>query len=217
MKNLLPLPGAVAIALLASVSIGVLSCSMDLLPIGKARILSAQRAHQPLPRGPQAPGAFSKVLSFASPGGFLLDSVRVDISGGGARLKPIPGQTAVSRSRTEVIQTSKGFPFATLHEFAETSSTPAIRGKKGELRYQLSRDGTQWYFHDGKQWVPAVANSSQSNLAPEVQANVGRFDIDVGPGTLFVKIYLVAPTGREPAELRELRIAGVAPRDDSFD
>jgi hypothetical protein len=38
----------------------------------------------------------------------------------------------------------------------------------------------------------------------------------IGTGSLYLKIYLVAPTGANSPELKEITVQGVAPRTDSW-
>ena len=199
--------------LLATVIVGG-ACSPDLLPVGKARLLSARRALQTLPRGPSAPGAFHQVWEFTAPGGYFHDPARIEISSGSARLRP-PGTAPASAGmfRVDFLQTSAGRSYATLHGFEEVTGPD----NHGQIRYQLS-NGTQWYYHDGKQWIPAMGTKSeQANRATEIAAHISTFDVEVGPGNLLVRAFLIAPNGNEAVDLRQIKVAGVNGPTDTWD
>src|SRR4051812_30286046 len=83
--------------LLALISMGiailVTGCSLDVLPVHYSRVKSAQQAHAPIQRGPDAPGAFKKVWTFAPGGGYRFDPSRLELTGV-ARFKPLKGKAA---------------------------------------------------------------------------------------------------------------------------
>lgn len=185
------------------------SCSPDIVAVGRARLASARRASEPLPRGPASAGAFTQVWDFSSSGGYFMDPARVDLAGGIARLKPMSG----SGFRAEVLQTTGGRPYATLHSFEEVTGP----GNRGLTKYQLSNDGAKWYFNDGTAWKPANPVSTQANTAAEINAKIDRFDVEVGPGVLYVKAFLIAPSGGEPVELKQMKVGGVSVPTDSFE
>ncbi len=81
----------------------------------------------------------------------------------------------------------RGYVFGELLTFEETLGA----GNEGSVRYQISNDGTNWYYHNGSAWVSA-SEFSQTNTAGEINANATSFDNYVGAGTLYFKAYLVS-------------------------
>ena len=75
---------------------------MDFVPVHYSRVNALKIAHQPIQRGPNAPGAFRRSWTFSGPAGFLFDPSRVQIVGGTARLHA----TAL---REGIIETGSGF------------------------------------------------------------------------------------------------------------
>lgn len=76
----------------------------------------------------------------------------------------------------------------------------------GSVGYQLSPNGTDWYYHDGSSWA-AASRPSQRNSQTVVDANAATFADEVGPGTLQVKAYLVpGSSGEDPITLKEVSV-----------
>jgi hypothetical protein len=176
-------------------------CSMDFVPVHYSRVNALKIARQPLQRGPAAPGAFRRNWTFNGPAGFLMDPLRVRVSAGTASLSD-------PQLREAMIETETGFPYAALDAFRDNS--------KGMVRYQISPNGSKWYWHNGTAWVEADRNSSQTNTAGAVNAHISTFHTEAAPGVLQLKVFLLAPTGREVAEVREIQVEGVAPHYDGW-
>ena len=81
------------------------------------------------------------------------------------------------------IQNSTTQTFTLLTSFEATKSGSCIE------TYQLSNDGVNFYYHNGANWVTATM-ASQSNNEATVQANIGTFHLDVGPGVLFWRAFM---------------------------
>ncbi len=62
---------------------------------------------------------------------------------------------------------------------------------QGRVVYQLSPDGTRWYYHDGSRWVPATA-ARQANSADEMNGHLESFSGEFGHGKLYLKAFLVS-------------------------
>lgn len=188
-------------------------CTVDFIPVHYSRINAAKNAKAPTQRGPGAPGAFKQVWDFRKAGGYLFDPTQIEMVGGIASLKAssVGGE---SRYPTEkaTIETNVGISYAALDGFQE------ILGNKnrGQVKYQLSHDGSQWFYHDGSRWKPAVASSVYANTAAELNKQIVYFHSEVGTGNLAVKIYFVSPTGKENVELQEIQVLGVAPKLDNW-
>lgn len=78
--------------------------------------------------------------------------------------------------------------FASLSSFSETLGG----SNQGTVRYQLSNNGTNWYYWDGSNWSAASNSLSHSNSAGDVNTNIAKFDDDVGPGDLYFKALLLS-------------------------
>jgi hypothetical protein len=190
-----------------ALSFTVSACSIDVIPIHYSRLNSAKRAAEPLKRGPDAPGFFTKIWSFSgSSSGYLFDPSKIEIRDGVARVKK------PSRERA-VIETSRGMPYAALDSFSETAGPSS----KGTIRYQLSNDGSRWFYFDGTRWQTGAGNGEQANTASEIQAHISTFHTEAGTGNITVKAFLVSPSGIEAVELKSIQITGIAPATDGWD
>lgn len=202
--SLLVAPLGFSLALFSS------SCSVDIVPVHNSRVNAAKFAEQPLLRGPQAPGAFRHAWKFEGPKGYLFDPTEVEISEGFARLK---GSAAAVGKKDAVLVTRHGIHYAALDSLEETSGPR----NQGQIRYQFSPDSSTWYFHDGKAWVKAGPTSHFTNSAAEARSRLNVFHNEVGTGQLFLKIFLVSPSGKELVELKEVTLHGVATPTDGWD
>lgn len=189
------------------------SCSMDIVPVSKTRLNSIRLAEKPVLRGPDAPGAFKRSWSFATgPKGFLLDPTEIEIAEGEARLKA-PGPQEKDRARQAQIVTKYGPPYFALDSFQATARTAG----EGKIVFQLSPDSSRWFFHDGKSWAPAGPSAERANTVDEINRHIGKFHLEAGAGSLHVKVFLVAPTGKEKLALSSIDVQGIAPRTDGWD
>jgi hypothetical protein len=180
---------------------GLSGCSMDFVPVHYSRVNAIQIARQPVQRGPAAPGAFHRSWTFKGPAGFLMDASRVDVVQGSAKLRE-------PKLREAVIETETGFPYIALDSFHDSST--------GLVRYQISHNGSKWYWHNGTAWVEAERNSSQTNAANIVNAHISTFHSEVASGVLQLKIFLLAPSAQEAAEVREIQVEGISPHSDGW-
>ncbi|MEW5994636.1 MAG: LamG domain-containing protein [Candidatus Zixiibacteriota bacterium] len=94
------------------------------------------------------------------------------------------------------VQNSTGQTYAVLSSFAETLGA----GNAGSVKYQISNDGTNWYYWNGVNWA-AASGYSQTNTAAEVNANCGQFDNDVGTGSFYFKAFLHSDAAAQQVEL----------------
>ena len=73
----------------------------------------------------------------------------------------------------------------TLASLSETLASDSA----GSVTYQVSNDGTNWYYYDNQNWVSA-SGVSQSNAASVLDANLITFVDDVGTGDFYFKAFL---------------------------
>lgn len=84
----------------------------------------------------------------------------------------------------------------------------------GDVRFQLSTDGSDWRFWDGAAWT--VAAPGDDNDAATVDANIAAFD--TGSNRIFVRAFMVSD-GSQQVEIDHLEIAymGTGPVGTTFD
>jgi len=96
-----------------------------------------------------------------------------------------------------------GAPFVSF--ITETSFEEQVSpDTTGTVTYQLSPDGTTWYYHNGLLWVEATG-AAQSNLAIQVSVVVREFPAVVGEGAFFFKAFLNSD-GTQVVELDTVRL-----------
>jgi len=103
------------------------------------------------------------------------------------------------------VRNSAGTTFASLASFAETMGG----GNAGTVRYQISNDGTSWYYWDGANWSPA-SGYAQTNTAADVSANCALFDDDVGDGEFYFKAFLHSDSASQAVELDRVDLSYAA-------
>ena len=86
------------------------------------------------------------------------------------------------------IQNVTGTSFTEITAFNETLGS----GNQGQVSYQISNDGSNWYYHNGSRWSPATNSVGQTNAADEVNTRITSFDNDVGSGSFHFKAFLIS-------------------------
>jgi hypothetical protein len=97
------------------------------------------------------------------------------------------------------VQNNTGQTYVALGSFAETLGA----GNEGSVKYQISDDGTNWYYWNASNWV-AASGYSQTNTAAEVNTNCGQFDDDVGTGDFYFKAFLHSDAAAQQVELDQV-------------
>ena len=191
--------------------LGLNACSLDVLPVHYSRVNAARADSAQKNRAPASVQGFTKNWTFAMNGGYRYDPTRLEIKGGTARLKETaPGKYPLG---DVVLETNLSRPFEMLDGFVATTAP----GSENRIRYQVSNDGSRWFWFNGTQWVSAAANSREANSASDLNEHLRQFHLDVGVGSVALKIYMNSPTGKEPVELQAFSVAGTAPRTDGWD
>jgi len=91
--------------------------------------------------------------------------------------------------------------FADISQFRERTGP----GHQGGTTYQISNDGHNWFYHNGRHWVIAVGKE-ESNTADQIGARIKSFAGDVGIGSFYFKAFLHSTTGLDVAELESVAI-----------
>ena len=94
------------------------------------------------------------------------------------------------------VQNNTWQTYDSLSSFIETLGA----GNAGSVKYQISNDGTSWYYWNGSNWV-AASGYSQTNTAAEVNTNCGQFDDDVSAGDFYFKAFLHSDSAAQQVEL----------------
>jgi trimeric autotransporter adhesin len=110
-----------------------------------------------------------------------------------------PNHYSASSPSVEV-NTGAAISYLTLSSFLETKSGTC------SITYQLSPDGTNYYYWDGGDWVTAVGQLN-SNAASVVNAFILRFSDNFSPGTLTVRAFLTSD-GSQDCQLLSLEVGG---------
>jgi hypothetical protein len=99
------------------------------------------------------------------------------------------------------IVNSQGMAFSQLASFTTS-------GESGSVKYQVSRDGSTFYFHNGTAWVQAADSAAQANTSSEIQSNISSFATQVGSGTFYFRAYLINSNGTTQSQLDNVSVTG---------
>ncbi len=92
------------------------------------------------------------------------------------------------------------FSFLTLTSFNATES--------GTVRYQISRNGTDWYYYNSG-WVAATLGYTHTNTKDDINTNISTFPTEIGTGNFYVRAFYDAGTGATaPASLTSISVSG---------
>lgn len=184
------------------------ACSVDIMQIPASRVNSAKLAEKPLLRGDGAPGAFKHTWLFKEPKSFLFDPSTLTFEAGAARIK--------ANAKQAVLMTQFGPSYTALDSFKELGALV----ENGKLSYQLSNDGTHWFYNDGKAWAAAAPIITKTNTEAEINAHINRFHLEAGPGTLQMKVFFspsTEPKTKGAPLLQGIEVKGVSARTDGWD
>ncbi len=91
------------------------------------------------------------------------------------------------RAEEASISNKSGISYSSLSALALSSASSC------SLRYQLSRDGTNFYYWNGAGWAKSTS-SAHSNLAADAIAQVSSFSSQGGSGSFYFKAYFPSDT-----------------------
>ena len=86
-------------------------------------------------------------------------------------------------------------------EVSAFSDSYAATSEASGIQYQISNNGTTWYYWDGSGWAPAGSNSANSNTAATTNTNISFFDNDIGTGTFYFRAYLDLPNTKTYSDI----------------
>ena len=99
------------------------------------------------------------------------------------------------------VQNNTWQTYDSLSSFSETLGA----GNVGNVRYQISNDGTNWYYWNSSNWV-AASGYTQTNTAVEVNTNCGQFDDDVSAGDFYFRAFLHSDAAAQQVELDQVAL-----------
>jgi hypothetical protein len=113
------------------------------------------------------------------------------------------GPTHYDKTSPTVIS-NIGVSYTTLSGFSETLGSGSC--SSGAL-YNLSKDGSSWYYWNGSTWSAADGTTTKANNATTVNAHISTFPSAVGTGTLYFKVFLTSD-GASACEVASIRATG---------
>lgn len=120
-----------------------------------------------------------------------------------ARLKSVTVGPAHYDSSLPTLTSLQGASFTTLSGFSET----VLNTSDGQVRYQLSPNGSQWFYFNGSGWSSA-ANTSQVNTVAQVNSNIARFKQDTNASQVFVRAFLISQDGLQSIQMSDITLTG---------
>jgi hypothetical protein len=97
-----------------------------------------------------------------------------------------------------------GSSFSDITSFTQTLGG---NGCADGVTYNLSLDGTNWYYHNSTNWVAANGTVAQSNTVSELNTNAATIDDDIGTSDLYIKAFLTSD-GSNDCELDSISVNG---------
>jgi len=101
------------------------------------------------------------------------------------------------------IVNNTGITYDTLSSFSQTLGGT----NEGAVTYQLSNDGSTFYYYEGSNWTEA-ASTSESNAATTIDTNISTFVTDVGAGTFYFKAIFNSSAGEQKVEVDKVTVGG---------
>ncbi len=132
--------------------------------------------------------------------------LETDTSSYSPELKSLVIGPAHYPSDNPTVQNNTGQTYVALDSLVETLGG----GNAGSVKYQISNNGTNWYYWNSANWV-AASGYSQTNIATEVNTNCGQFDDDVGAGDFYFKAFLHSDAAAQQVELDQVDL-GYTPK-----
>ncbi|RYZ65531.1 MAG: hypothetical protein EOP09_14115, partial [Proteobacteria bacterium] len=104
------------------------------------------------------------------------------------------------------IASTTAVSFYNINTFTETLGSG---GCGGTAKYNLSVNGTNWFYWTGTAWGAANGTYAQANTSAQINSNAAAFGAAVGRTNLYVKAFLNS-NGQQACELDALTIGGNA-------
>ncbi|WP_408098108.1 LamG domain-containing protein [Peredibacter sp. HCB2-198] len=118
-----------------------------------------------------------------------------------------PSYTTSAQTITTTLPVTAPYESLNLNGFVQTLGA---NGCAGQARYSLSSDGTNFYYHDGSNWIQSSTDWVEANDAISLGLVFNTFPTAIGTGNLFVKAHLQS-NGAQACEIDNLQISGIKP------
>lgn len=96
--------------------------------------------------------------------------------------------TIVSPEQVSIYNTAFHPTFQTLSSFIVDATTP--ESDTQYLRFQISTNGSDWYYYNGDQWTIATNSDTDVNDTATVSAHIAEIPEDIGAGEFYFKAFL---------------------------
>jgi hypothetical protein len=114
------------------------------------------------------------------------------------------GISTVSQGNPTVQLVVSAKPYTSLATFSEVVESDHV----GDVKYQLSPNGSDWYYFTGGAWTATSGGFSESNFASTINANAASFTSVTGTGSLYFRAYLNKNPGSGFIRLRGVTVTG---------
>lgn len=133
----------------------------------------------------------------------VLESEDVSLTPSVASVEAGPLRAGGYPTDSPTVEPTSGVRFSS---FSLLSTFAVIYGaeNQGSATFQLSDDGTSWYYFDGSAWV-AASGVAQSNTASDVNAAIDSFPPSGQAGTFYFRMFL-SSDGSQKVEVDEVRL-----------
>jgi len=109
------------------------------------------------------------------------------------------GPTGRYYGGSPTISNNTGVSYSTLQSITLSSSGSCLP------KYQLSKDGSNFYYWNGSAWIPATSGFTHSSFPGDITSNISSFASSIGAGNFFFKAFLLSDTS-ENCELNSVGI-----------
>lgn len=116
-------------------------------------------------------------------------------------------QAASSYDGVKILPASGGThpAYTNLYSFTETLGG----SNAGSTYYQVSNNGTSWYYHNGTSWTAVTTDSTDNNTVSQVNFWLDDFDTAIGTGSFYYKAFLIS-NGNQAVEINNLALTYTA-------
>lgn len=94
-----------------------------------------------------------------------------------------------------------------VYNFNALTETLGGMGCSEGVKYQLSANNSNWYYHNGTTWVLSNGSYSQANTNPYLSTKASEFLALVGRGSLYIKVFL-GSSGISRCEIDSIGLSG---------
>ena len=118
----------------------------------------------------------------------------------------LPAESIYSSEKMTIVNNT-GIAFTTLSGFSHVLGS----NNEGLVRYQISHNGTDWYYHNGSGWalvatgLTAEENYSFTNTVSGINSNISTYVSEVATGSFYFKAFF-SSNGMQKVELDSVSV-----------